>query len=445
MMRRRLSTPRAIAALSLSILIPLAPGCGHKAAEPAAKEAVVLKPVPVRVAPIERRAVERTVPVVGTLRGWEDVTIGTKKMGRVARVHHDMGDRIKPGERLVELETIDADLAVNQAERRLQSELAKLGLKDMPAGTFDVTKVPSVVQAEVALERAKTNLERERKLVQKGAGTQQDYQNAENDEKSSEAAYETAVLAARSTLANALASKVTLDVAKQARIDMEIHAPTPTNIPKQIKAPVVYAMSKRQVAEGQMIREGDAIAELVIENPLRLWMNVPERFASDVQLGQDVRIQIASYPKETFQGKVARINPSVDATSRTFQVEAAVPNDDFRLRPGGFAKAAIVTKLNAEALTVPREAIERNSGVVKVFITEDGKTSRAVKVSTGIEGNGWVEVIGGLPEAARVVVDGKTQLPDDTRAIEITTPPSAEPEKSAPKPAGEPKAAAPAH
>lgn len=441
-MRRRLSATRATAALLLPLAI--AAGCGHKSAGPAEKAEVVLKPVPVRVAPIEKRAVERTVPVVGTLKGWEDVTIGTKKMGRVSKVHHDMGDRIKPGERLIDLETVDADLAVNQAERRLQSELAKLGLKDMPAANFDVTRIPSVVQAELALERAKINLDRERKLIQKGAGTQQDFQNAENDEKSAEAAYENAVLAARSNLANALASKVALDVAKQARVDMEILAPTPTNIPKQVKSPVVYAMSKRQVAEGQMIREGDAIVELVIENPLRLWMNVPERFAADVALGQDVRIQIASYPNETFQGKVARINPSVDATSRTFQVEAAVPNDDGRLRPGGFAKAAIVTKLNSEALTVPREAIERNSGVVKVFITEDGKTSRAVKVSTGIEGNGWVEVIGGLPETARVVVDGKTQLPDDNREITITTPPTVEGEKKAASVA-EPKSSAPAH
>lgn len=426
-MFRRRSVTRGLGALSLSLALPLSAGCGHKSAESTEKVASAPpKPVPVRVAPIEKRAVLRTVPVVGTLKGWEDVTIGSKRMGRVTRVHHDMGDRVKPGEQLVDLEAIDADLAVNQAERRLQSELAKLGLKEMPGKDFDVTKVPSVVQAEVALERAKINLERERKLVQKGAGTQQDYQNAENDEKSSEAAYETAVLAARSTLANALASKVALDVARQARIDMEIRAPTPTNIPKQVKAPVVYALSKRQVAEGQMIREGDAIAELVIENPLRLWMNVPERYAADVQLGQEVRIQIASYPTETFLGKVARINPTVDATSRTFQVEAAVPNDDGRLRPGGFAKASIVTKLNAEALTVPREAIERNSGVIKVFITEDGKTSRAVKVATGIEGDGWIEVIGGLPESARVIVDGKTQLPDDRREILITTPPTAD-------------------
>src|SRR4051794_35511874 len=101
-------------------LMVLGTGCGgHGAAAPAPARPAP-KPVPVTVAPVERRTVDRTVEVVGTLRGWEDVTIGSKRIGRVVKTFHDMGDRVEPGALLVELETVDADLAVMQAERQLQ-------------------------------------------------------------------------------------------------------------------------------------------------------------------------------------------------------------------------------------------------------------------------------------------------------------------------------------
>ena len=90
------------------------------------------------------------------------------------------------------------ELAVSQSERQLQAELAKLGLSAMPPKDFDVSLVPSVVQSQVALERAKQNLVRERSLNQRRAGTLQDFQNAENDVKGAEAALENAVVTARS-------------------------------------------------------------------------------------------------------------------------------------------------------------------------------------------------------------------------------------------------------
>src|SRR5947209_1972100 len=99
-------------------------GHGHEA-EARPKAGGASGAVQVTVAPVAHRAVMRTVDVVGTLRGWEDVTIGAKRDGWVVRVLHDMGDRVAPGELLVELESREADLAVLQAERQLQAELAK--------------------------------------------------------------------------------------------------------------------------------------------------------------------------------------------------------------------------------------------------------------------------------------------------------------------------------
>ncbi|MHC5544333.1 efflux RND transporter periplasmic adaptor subunit, partial [Singulisphaera rosea] len=305
------------------------------------------------------------------LRGWEDVTVGSKKEGRVLKVFHDMGDRIKPGEILIELEPIDADLSIKKAERELQAELAKLGLKEVPReGQFDVSTVPSVVQAKLTLERYEQNLARERSLTRRNAGTTQDLQNAENDEQAGKATLANAILNANATLANAKSSQVAVEVVKQARRDMDIHVPLPSKRAPGVTEEVSYALVRRSVSEGQMLKSGDPIAELVIENPLKLWANVPERFSADVKLGQPARMSLASHPTMAIQGTVARINPSIDAVNRTFQVEITIPNNRGLFRPGGFAKASILTDQNSRATVVPLESVVKYAGVTKLFVVE---------------------------------------------------------------------------
>ena len=400
----------ALAALALS-------GCGGGggAAEPRLKADTASPPktVPVTVAEIGRRPVERTVEVVGTLKGWEQVSVGTKKEGRVRKVFHDIGDRVKPGDRLVEFETADADLAVRQADRQLLAELAKIGLTEIPKGDFDVSTLPTVVSSRAKLDKARQLLGRERSLIQRNAGTMQDFQNAENDEKAADADLASAVLNARATLASAQAARVRLEVALHDRRELDVLAPFPSFAPEGVTDEVVYAVSKRSVSSGQFCRVGDPVVELVIEKPLRFWANVPERHSGRIQVGQPVRVTTSAFSESVFEGKVARINPSVDADSRTFQVEAVVPNNRGLLRPGGFAKASVVVDRNSEATVVPTESVVKFAGVTKVFVVEGGK-ARAVPVETRLEGNGWVEVDGAVPAGGRVVVTGITQLAEGT-------------------------------
>jgi RND family efflux transporter MFP subunit len=363
------------------------------------------------------------------------VTVGAKKTGRVVKVLHDMGDEVKPGEPLVELETVDARLAVEQAEKRLAADLAKVGLSKLPERDkdFEVERVPTVIKDMVALERARINLERQRNLVRTRAGTVQDMQNYENDLKAAEATLQDGILAAQANLAAARASKVALDVANQALIDTVIRAPVPSSPPKGTTRPIVYAVGKRSVSEGQYLREGDAVMTLVVNNPLRLWMNVPERYAAEVRDGQPVRLRVPAYPGRIFEGKVARINPTVDQSSRAFQVEAAIPNDDGALRPGGFAKASILTRAESEAITVPLEAVVRFAGVTKVFVVEPKNVAREVRIETGLEDpNGrWVEVVGRVPPGASVITTGQMQLADGASVVVKEAPPAKRPEPAA--------------
>ena len=274
----------------------------------------------------------------------------------------------------------------------------------------------------MALERAESNLTRERSLARRNAGTAESLQNAENDAQAAEAVLADVILTARSTLANAQAARVAVDLAKETLGDMKIHAPIPSSPPPGVTEPPKYAVAKRSVAEGQMIKEGEAVEELVIENPLRLWTNIPERYCSEVQLDQPVRITVAAHPGTIFQGKVARINPTIDNTSRTFQVEVAIPNNRGLLRPGGFAKASILTLHSAETVVAPIEAVVKYAGVTKLFVVE-GRKARSLNVETGLEGPGWVEIIGKLPAKAEVVTTGQSQLAEGTPVVVRETEP----------------------
>ncbi len=408
-------------------MIPI--GCGHKVEKTAGADQA-LKPVSVTVADVTVRPIERAVDAVGTFKGWEEVSIGAKKVGRVTRVLHDIGDRVHPGDLLVQCEREDAELAINQAEKQLLADLTKVGMnlaavpKQLPdLSGIDVNTLPNVKEAAVALDRSHSNLTRERNLMNKGAGTMQDLQNCENDVRAGEARLANAVMMARSSVAGALGTKVLLEIRRQALKDMELRVPTPSQLPAGMNSPesLIYAVSKRSVSEGQMLREGDEVYDLAVENPLRLWLNVPERYAAQVKLGQEVRIKVGSYPNEVFAGKVSRINPTVATDSRSFQVEASVPNDEQKLHPGGFAKGEIITDRDAQATFVPLDAIVRFAGVTKLFVVEGGSKVRAVAVETGREGPGWVELLTTLPAHAQVVTTGHSRLADGT-TIAIRTP-----------------------
>ena len=138
-------------------------GCGGEKepwpAEPtsAARDPAV---VTVTVEEVTYRPVQRTVEAVGTLHGYEEVTISAKVEGPVIRIHHDVADRVKPGELLLEVDPTDYELAVRQAEKALQVELAKLGLDQPPAESFDLTQLPTVVQARARMDNSRVRFER---------------------------------------------------------------------------------------------------------------------------------------------------------------------------------------------------------------------------------------------------------------------------------------------
>ncbi len=177
-----------------------------------------------------------------------------------------------------------------------------------------------------------------------------------------------------------------------------------------------------------MVRTTSGAAfRLVMEHPLRLMATVPERHIGDIHMpgaGKDpqrVEITVEAYPGEVFQGRISRINPTVDRANRTFQVEVLVPNKLHRLHAGSFAKATVFTAEESGVTTVPEESLIRFAGVSKVFVVRNGQ-ARDVPVRAGVRmevpdgprKRRWVEVAGDLRAGEPVVTSGHSQLADRT-------------------------------
>jgi RND family efflux transporter MFP subunit len=370
-----------------------------------------LSGVVVTVEPVAFRQVERTVEAVGTLYGYEEVSISAKVEGRVRKILHDVADRVKPAELLLETDPTDYDLAVRQAEQAVRVELARLGLEKPPGPAFDVSKLPPVVQARLHMENAADRLQREQRLAAERAVAAEELGSRRTEFRVAQSEYENQLLMAKAGLATVRLKQEALAAAQQQLKDTLVRAPVPTAPVPGAAGGVTYVVTSRAVAEGSFVRPGTELFRLAIDRVLRLRAPVPERYLSEIRVGQKAEVSTAAYAYP-FDGKVTRINPAVDPVSRTFQVEILTPNDRGELRPGSFAKAAIFTRTDPSAATVPLEALVAFAGVTKIFLAENGH-AREVPVTLGVQGTKWVEVTRpSLARGAQVVTSGHTALAD---------------------------------
>ncbi|MBS0208635.1 MAG: efflux RND transporter periplasmic adaptor subunit [Planctomycetes bacterium] len=404
--------------------VGLLAGCSHPKSEPAAaaQTPAAPKPVAVTVAPVSVRPVQRTVEVVGTFRGMEEVTVGSKSAGRVVRVHHDVGDVVKPGDLLLEIDDTDYRLAVEEASRQLDSELAKLGLSKLPSQDASVNELPTVIRARLLADNALRRFQRSESLFQRKVITDDEFETAKTDYQVAEADFQQAVIDARTILSSARHRNATLLTTMQKLQDTRIVVPTPS----EAVAGSQFVVARRMVSAGEMAQSSPPteVFKLVMDNPLKLKATVPERHIGEVQQNLAAQIAVDAYPGQKFSGHVSRISPTVDSVNRTFEIEMLVPNPKGQLRPGSFAKAWVLVSQSAQALTVPQDALVTFAGVQKVFVVR-GERAVPIEVQLGVRGEGWLEVFGALDPNDQVVTSGYTQLAEGT-AVRIRTVETAE-------------------
>jgi membrane fusion protein, multidrug efflux system len=150
---------------------------------------------------------------------------------------------------------------------------------------------------------------------------------------------------------------------------------------------------------------------------MKLDFDVPELFLSILESGLTVAANSVAYPDQDFLGRVSSVDSRVDPVSRSVTVRAELPNDEGLLKPGMFMTVRL-SREPALALVVPESAIVPERGKVYVFAVVDGRAERR-EVQLGRREPGRVELLAGVEEGERVVVEGTQKVRDGSAVTEV--------------------------
>jgi RND family efflux transporter MFP subunit len=326
----------------------------------------------VELASVSRAQVDRELAVVGNLIGDQTVSVVPKTAGRLEEITVKLGDRVTRGQRIARIEDQEIREQVKQAE-----------------AAFEVAKA-TIRQREADLELAKTNVERSRNLFQRQLLPQQTLDDAEAKFQSAQAAVD---------LARAQ------DTQSQARLD-ELRINLENTI---INSPVNGFVARRAADPGAYVSPNSPIVDVVDIQRVRLVANIIEKDLKQIAVGDMARVTVDAFPGENFMGRIARLSPVLDPSTRTAPIEVEIANDQYRLKPGMYARVGIVTESHPNALVVPTNALVDANGSRGVYLAvNDVAQFHPVKI--GIEGNDRTEVLDGLDEGDHIVTTGAAGL-----------------------------------
>jgi RND family efflux transporter MFP subunit len=318
---------------------------------------------PVSVDRVEKRTIERTLSFVGNLEPIDKATIVPDISGKLWKIYVDVGERVKKGQVLAELDHRHIDLQLEQA--RAGFEVAKANLED-----------------------ARTNYLRMEKLYKENAISSQQFEKIK-------LAYESA----QSQFQQAQAA---LNLAQYQR-DVSI-----------MKAPFDGVIVERLAEEGDVINPmmggfGSRGGVLVLMNfsKIKVDIDVSEKDILQIKKGQRAYLEVSSIPDRRFIGEVTIVNLAADSMTKTFKVRTEFENPDLLLKPGTFGTVTVVTEVKKDVLAIKKEGLLENS----VFVVENGIAQKR-NVKTGIENKTHVEIIEGLREGELYVVEGVIGLKD---------------------------------
>jgi membrane fusion protein (multidrug efflux system) len=305
------------------------------------------------VASVQRGSIEEGIAITGDLRPIETVEVRARLEGDLVGVYVREGQTVTAGQLLARFEASEQESGLRSAEA------------DRTA-------------AESEVATARWNLEQTAELFKAGAVSERDHKAAQQ-----------AVVAAQARFA-----------ATQARVRATSSLVRDT----RVLAPTAGIVSRKLVENGEHVARGASMFTVVRGDVLELAADVPARQAGAVRVGQTVHLVADG---RSLDGKVARISPTVDPSSRTVKVYLQIANREDAIRGGSFATGRVVSRTASNVLVVPSTAVRQSSENGEPFVYRlAGRTLDIAAVRLGIvdERNGRVEIVQGLSEGDRVVV-----------------------------------------
>jgi membrane fusion protein (multidrug efflux system) len=333
----------------------------QKAALPvpsAAQAPAILEFLPTDVTLVKPRDLRQLLPLSGSLRAVNQVSVKARIAGEVREVLVREGEAVNAQQVLIRMETAEHRARMDQARGAL---LAAQGQLEIATKTRDNNKA----------------------LLDKGFISKNAFDNAESQ--------------FNIARANVESAKGALDVAQKALSDTVI------------RAPISGLISSRTVHPGEKVSPDNRLLDVVDLRQMEMEASVPASDIMNIALGQEVQVRIEGLPTPLL-GKVARINPSTQAGSRSIMVYIQIDNPQGVLRVGMFGEAQLTLAKKPGVLTIPQSAIQLDAGSTYVYAIENSKLMRK-PVTLGFNGDDGegsaVEIVKGLDDGAQVV---KTNL-----------------------------------
>lgn len=243
---------------------------------------------------------------------------------------------------------------------------------------LDETKlIAELADAEARLKLAESTYARSRQLYEQQLISQQEFDQAAST-------FEV--------------GRATVEVRRRQLRDARVYAPFPGRT------------GARYISPGQVITRNTPITWLVDLDPVKVEMNMPERFLSQTRPGQRVQFEVAAYPGQKFEGEIYFIAPRLDLDTRTALVKTRIANPDGRLKSGMVASLQLNLVVREAAVLIPEVALIYQSDSAGVFVVNDDQTVTLRSVVAGQRLPRWVEILDGLAAGEWVVVEGHQKI-----------------------------------
>jgi HlyD family secretion protein len=355
-------------------------------------------PKPVSVAVVHQASVPRAVDVVGTLAAVDQVTVSSEADGKVQKINADLGDPVRAGQVLIQLDDEKQRYAYEQQQAALARALAQYGAPD-PEHLPEIEQTPEAKRSKADLALATQAYERASELFKRTLIPQQALDDARTAVETKKATYDASLHSARNLRASIQASEATVKLAARQLRDAEIRAPFDGYV------------EKRLVNMGELVKAQMPVMAIVRLDPLKVIAEIPEKMAPWIADGRPVELRVDAYRDRTFTGKVTRISPAVNTSTRAFPFEAIVPNPEAVLKPGTFARVHVESGKVDNVLTLPDAALQYRYGVNRVFVVS-GDRLAVRELQVGERLGERIEILSGVKAGEQVAITDVEALAD---------------------------------
>lgn len=381
-----MNAPRLLALVFAAAAVS---GCGPAAPTPAADSEPAGKGLAVRVQPAATRLFERRLAVQGSLEARHVADVAARVAGNLDQLWVEEGDPVRAGETpLFQIDPVGRSNELAIAREALSVAQAALAVREA-----------LVVKSQVESRKAELDFARYRRLHEQGRVSDHEFESASTLRAQAEAARQVAESERHLAARQVAQAEAALAIAEKNLADT------------RVLAPLTGVVSRRLAEPGEQMTVGRAILRL--EDPTRLEAAafLPAQYYADAIPGQ-TRFRLAVNDQEAGLHTITYRSPTVDTTLRTFEIKGRVALPAALAVPGARADLALVFE-SRDALGIPSAAILIRNGAPIVFVVRDGRAVQT-PVETGLEHDGWTEIRAGLAAGDPVVVEGQSQLLDQT-------------------------------